>query len=106
MLRSFDNTREQLRYPRDTENSWTPSYNEWADGNTLFIEDGSWRYAKKHGESSRRKTSWEKMMKSTFVPFPQMDGADKYYQSMKQDSIMLVAGAKNIDGYKAWIYST
>ena len=43
MLRSFDNTQEQLRYPRDTENSWNPSYNEWADGNTLFFEDGSWR---------------------------------------------------------------
>ena len=44
MLRSFDNTQEKLRYPRDTENSWNPSYNEWADGNTLFFEDGSWRY--------------------------------------------------------------
>ena len=34
-----------------------------------------------------------------------MDGSDKYYQAMKQDSIMLCAGAKNIEGYKAWIYA-
>ena len=44
MLRTFDDTQEQLRYPREIENNWTPSYNEWADGNTLFIEDGTWRY--------------------------------------------------------------
>ena len=37
MLRSFDNTQEQLRYPRDTENSWTPSYNEWADGDRKSV---------------------------------------------------------------------
>ena len=103
MLRSFDNTQEQLRYPRDTENSWNPSYNEWADGNTLFFEDGSWRY-EEHWRKFKKKNKWEDD-EVNFVPFPQMDGADKYYQSMKQESIMLVAGAKNIDGYKAWIYS-
>ena len=103
MLRSFDNTQEKLRYPRDTENSWNPSYNEWADGNTLFFEDGSWRY-EETWRKFKKKNKWEDD-EVNFVPFPQMDGADKYYQSMKQESIMLVAGAKNIDGYKAWIYS-
>ena len=103
MLRTFDDTQEQLRYPREIENNWTPSYNEWADGNTLFIEDGTWRY-EETWRKFKKKNKWEDD-EVNFVPFPQMDGADKYYQSMKQESIMLVAGAKNIDGYKAWIYS-
>ena len=103
MLRSFDNTQEQLRYPRDTENSWTPSYNEWADGNTLFFEDGSWRY-EETWRKFKKKNKWEDD-EINFVPFPQMDGADTYYQEMKQDAYMFVSGSKNADGYKAWIYA-
>ena len=34
-----------------------------------------------------------------------MDGADTYYQEMKQDAFMYVAGSKNENGYKAWIYA-
>ena len=103
MLRSFDNTQEKLRYPRDTENSWTPSYNEWADGNTLFFEDGSWRY-EETWRKFKKKNKWEDD-EINFVPFPQMDGADTYYQEMKQDAYMFVSGSKNADGYKAWIYA-
>ena len=103
MLRSFDNTQEQLRYPRDTENSWAPSYNEWADGNTLFIEDGTWRY-EETWRKFKKKNKWEDD-EINFVPFPQMDGADTYYQEMKQDAYMFVSGSKNADGYKAWIYA-
>mgnify|MGYP000327973274 CR=1 FL=1 len=103
MLRSFDNTQEQLRYPRDTENSWNTSYNEWADGNTLFFEDGSWRY-EEHWRKFKKKNKWEDD-EINFVPFPQMDGADTYYQEMKQDAYMFVSGSKNADGYKAWIYA-
>ena len=103
MLRSFDNTQEQLRYPRDTENSWTPSYNEWADGNTLFFEDGTWRY-EETWRKFKKKNKWEDD-EINFVPFPQMDGADTYYQEMKQDAYMFVSGSKNADGYKAWIYA-
>lgn len=103
MLRSFDNTQEQLRYPRDIDNNWSPSYPEWVNGNTLFFEDGTWRY-KETWRLYKKKQKWDDD-EINFVPFPQMDGSDKYYQSMKQDSIMLVAGSKNIDGYKAWIYA-
>ena len=103
MLRSFDNTQEKLRYPRDTENSWIPSYNEWADGNTLFFEDGSWRY-EETWRKFKKKNKWEDD-EINFVPFPQMDGADTYYQEMKQDAYMFVSGSKNADGYKAWIYA-
>ena len=103
MLRSFDNTQEQLRYPRDIDNNWDVNYNEWVNGNTLFFEDGTWRYEEKW-RLFKKKQKWDDD-EINFVPFPQMDGSDKYYQSMKQDSIMLVAGSKNIDGYKAWIYA-
>ncbi len=103
MLRSFDNTQEQLRYPRDIDNNWSPSYPEWVNGNTLFFEDGTWRY-EETWRLYKKKQKWDDD-EINFVPFPQMDGSDKYYQSMKQESIMLVAGSKNIDGYKAWIYA-
>lgn len=103
MLRSFDNTQEQLRYPRDIDNNWSPSYPEWVNGNTLFFEDGTYRY-EETWRLYKKKQKWDDD-EINFVPFPQMDGSDKYYQSMKQDSIMLVAGSKNIDGYKAWIYA-
>lgn len=103
MLRSFDNTQEQLRYPRDIDNNWSPSYPEWVNGNTLFFEDGTYRY-EETWRLYKKKQKWDDD-EINFVPFPQMDGSDKYYQSMTQDSIMLVAGSKNIDGYKAWIYA-
>ncbi len=103
MLRSFDNTQEQLRYPRDLDNNWNPNYNEWANGNTLFFEDGTWRF-EETWRLYKQKLKWDDD-EICFVPFPKMDEADEYYQFMKQDSIMLVAGSKNIDGYKAWIYA-
>ena len=103
MLRTFDDTQEQLRYPREIENSWAPSYNEWADGNTLFFEDGTWRY-EETWRKFKKKNKWEDD-EINFVPFPQMDGADTYYQEMKQDAYMFVSGSKNADGYKAWIYA-
>ena len=103
MLRTFDDTQEQLRYPREIENSWAPSYNEWADGNTLFFEDGTWRY-EETWRKFKKKNKWEDD-EINFVPFPQMDGADTYYHEMKQDAYMFVSGSKNADGYKAWIYA-
>ena len=103
MLRLFDNTQEQLRYPRDIDNNWNVNYSEWANGNTLFFEDGTWRY-EETWRLFKVKYKWDDD-DICFVPFPKMDEADAYYQFMKQDSIMLVAGSKNIEGYKAWIYA-
>ena len=79
MLRTFDDTQEQLRYPREIENSWAPSYNEWADGNTLFIEDGTWRY-EETWRKFKKKNKWEDD-EINFVPFPQMDGRCGYILS-------------------------
>ena len=36
------------------------------------------------------------------VPAPRDDSADAYYQEMKVDPIMFVAGSQNVDGFKAW----
>ncbi|MBE6879908.1 MAG: extracellular solute-binding protein [Ruminococcaceae bacterium] len=103
MLMKFDTSQENLRYPRDVENNWTVNYRKWVNGQTLFFEDGIWAY----------ESNWCKYIKLmkweedevNFVPFPTMDDSDTYYHSMKQDAIMLCAGAKNVDGYKAWIYA-
>ena len=103
MLRLFDDTQEGLRYPREILNGWSPSYNEWVNGNTLFIEDGTWRY-EEHWYKYKKKQKWDDE-EINFVPFPKMDGADQYYQEMKQDSYMFVSGSKNPDGYKAWLYA-
>lgn len=103
MLRTFDDTQEQLRYPREIENNWAPSYPEWVNGNTLFLEDGTWRY-EETWRLYKKKQKWDDD-EINFVPFPQMDGADTYYQEMKQDAFMFVSGSKNADGYKAWIYA-
>ena len=85
MLRSFDNTQEKLRYPRETENSWAPSYNEWADGNTLFFEDGTWRY-EETWRKFKKKNKWEDD-EVNFVPVPP-DGrrGHSIITSMKQDA--------------------
>ena len=60
MLRTFDDTQEQLRYPREIENNWEP-----AIMNGLTAIRSSLRMAhgdmKKPGESSRRKTSGKMM---------------------------------------------
>lgn len=103
MLRTFDDTQEQLRYPREIENNWAPSYPEWVNGNTLFLEDGTWRY-EETWRLYKKKQKWDDD-EINFVPFPQMDGSDTYYQEMKQDAFMFVSGSKNADGYKAWIYA-
>ena len=103
ILIKFDDTKESLRYPREIVNNWNPSMNEWVNGNILFYDDGTWRY-EEHWYKFKKKQGWDDE-EICFVPYPQMDGSDKYYQAMKQDSIMLCAGAKNIEGYKAWIYA-
>lgn len=103
MLRSFDDTQESLRYPREIENGWDVNYNEWVAGNTLFFEDGTWRY-EENWRLYKKKKKWDDD-EINFVPFPKMDGADTYYQEMKQDAFMFVAGSKNKEGYKAWIYA-
>lgn len=103
LLIKFDDTKQGWRYPRETINGWQINLSEWRNGNTLFFADGTFQYESMLYKFAQ-KDQWDED-EIGLVPFPQMDGADAYYQSMKQDSIMLVSGSKNVDGYKAWIYA-
>lgn len=100
MLTKFSS--ESLRFPLENT-SWTPDKAAWASGNTLFFEDGTWRF-EEHWYKFRDKNKWDDD-EICFVPFPRMTGSDTYYQMMKQDAYMLCEGSTNIDGYKAWITS-
>lgn len=100
----FDDTKETLRYPREIENNWGTNLAAWArNGDILFFEDGKWSLEGTGVGQMKRALKWDED-ELQVVPFPQMPGSDVYYQSMKVDPIMLVSGAKNLDGYKAWIY--
>ena len=86
---------EELRYPLQ-QNDWNVNYVSWVKGNTLFFFDGMWRYEE----------HWlkYKVDDAAFVPFPVYDkNADNFYTAMKHNAYMLPKGAKNTEGYKAWI---
>lgn len=103
-LRQFATTQKGYRYPRETENGWSPSYHEWASSNTLFFEDGVWRYDE-NWRVYKQKNQWSDN-EINFVPFPRCDDEKTYYQGYNNTSAyMLVTGAKNTEGYKALVYS-
>lgn len=93
---------QNYRYPRHELNGHGINLSAWANGDTLFFDDGTW---------ALESATWQKYIKNNvfsaddvfFVPFPRDPNADDYYQMMKQDAFMLVAGAENVDGYKAVI---
>ncbi len=99
----FDDSQEGLKYPKEVLNNWSPNYKQWMNGKTLFFEDGTWRY-EEHWQKFKKAMKWDDE-EINFVPFPQMDGSDEYYHCMKQDAFMFVAGSKNPEGYKAWVYA-
>ncbi len=102
-ITNFDDSKEGLKYPKETENNWTPSYMQWVNGKTLFFDDGTWRYEETWCKYKKLK-KWEDD-EISLVPWPQMDGSEEYYQCMKQDAFLLCAGSKNKEGYKAWVFA-
>lgn len=92
---------QDYRYPRHTLNNYSLNYGAWANGDTLFFDDGTWAFEEKW-RKYRDKYGWADD-EVCLISFPRDPNSDKYYQMQKQDAFMLVAGAKNIDGYKAWI---
>lgn len=102
-LRQFDTTQKSLRYPRDLLNNWAPNYREWAKGNTLFFEDGIWRYEEKWIEY-KEKEKWSED-EINFVPFPRYDAEKTYSQNMNTTSFLLPKGSKNKVGYQSLIYT-
>ncbi len=91
--------RENYRYPI-SENSWQPNEAFWTNGNTLFFVDGTWFYEEK-GQKYMRRYEWGED-DIFMVPAPRDPSSDSYYQEMKVDPVMFVAGSDNVDGFKAW----
>lgn len=97
--------RKKLRYPCEEENGWSPSDSEWANGNTLFYQDGLWRYDETW-RLYKKKNKWSDD-EINFVPFPRCDDEQSYYQGYNcaENTYMLPIGSKNPEGYKALVYS-
>ena len=102
-ITNFDDSKEGLKYPKEIENNWNPSYMQWVNGKTLFFDDGTWRYDE-HWYKYKKLKKWDDD-EINFVPWPQMDGSEEYYQGMKQDAFLLVAGSKNKEGYQGWVFA-
>lgn len=93
--------KQDYRYPWDL-NGYSTNFRAWMNGDTLFYADGYWVYQEATMQKAIAKYGWADD-DVFFVPFPRDPSADGNYQLMKQDAYMLVSGAKNIDGYKAWV---
>ena len=104
-LRQFATSQKKLRYPCEEENGWSPSDSEWANGNTLFYQDGLWRYDETW-RLYKKKNKWSDD-EINFVPFPRCDDEQSYYQGYNcaENTYMLPIGSKNPEGYKALVYS-
>lgn len=93
--------KENLRYPRHELNSYDPNYAEWANGNTLFFCEGSYRYEETL-QTFKKKYKWADD-EIKYVPYPKDPKADKHYVELKVYNEMWVKGSKNAEGVKAWM---
>lgn len=91
---------EGYGYPK-VENNWSLNEKLWTSGDILFFVDGKWWF-QGNGHKYVKKFNWDQD-DVFFVPAPRDPKADAYYQEMKTDPFMLVAGSDNLDSYKAWI---
>ena len=91
---------ENYGYPK-VENNWSLNEKLWTSGDILFFVDGKWWF-QGNGHKYVKKFGWD-TDDVFFVPAPRDPKADAYYQEMKVDPFMYVAGSTNEDSYKAWI---
>lgn len=91
---------ENYRYDRATLNSWQINYDAWANGDTLFFDEGPWFWTDKMWKY-KKKYEWADD-EVWCVPAPRDPSADAYYQAMKQDAYMWCGGSTNEAGFKAW----
>jgi multiple sugar transport system substrate-binding protein len=73
-------------------------------GDVLFFNDGPWRYQETFTKF-RERDNWADD-EVRMVPFPRDPNADRTFIRGKQDALMLVQGATNIEGFRAWTYSS
>ena len=92
---------QNYRYPRHELNNWSINYVAWANGDTLFMDEGTY-FWEERGCKYAKRFEWDEG-DVFFVPAPRDPSSDTYYQSMKQDAIMWCAGSTNKAGFQAWI---
>jgi len=88
------------RYPHHELNDWSQNPGEFRSGNILFWDNGQWFYSELL-KNYRDRDGWDDD-EICLVPYPRDPNSDKYYQKMKQDAYMFVAGSKNQEGFVAW----
>jgi len=91
---------QNYRYDRATLNSWSVNYKAWANGDTLFFDEGTW-FWEDNMWKYKLKYEWPDD-EVFFVPAPRDPASDTYYQALKQDAYMWCAGSDNADGFAAW----
>ncbi|MCH5324874.1 MAG: extracellular solute-binding protein [Eubacterium sp.] len=107
VIRLFDDEQEGLRYPREILNGWDPDIRGWGNkGNILFFNDGLYAF---EGQTSvggfyRLYSDWAED-EVQFVPYPKYKEDGEYYCRVRTEGCAMPSGAKNIDGYKAWVYA-
>ncbi len=103
-LRRLAMPEDDLRYPNNTENGWSPDKYEWADGNTLFFIYYLYNYDSDIGRLKER-LKWDDN-EIKFAPIPVQNKGQTEYQPMNAEGYLLIKGAKNIDGYKSLVYTS
>jgi multiple sugar transport system substrate-binding protein len=121
MQRLADN---DWRHPYHTETNNTLDKQALRARNILFWNDGPWEYQETLqkqitaenrnrgfvGEDGKTIYFDDDVREEIFndigiVPWPRDPNSTVHYQRGKQDAMMLVSGAQNINGYKAWVTS-
>ena len=98
------NSKNQLRYPVEIINNWTPSYRMWAVGRTLFFADNSYVY-ENQWQKYAELLEWD-ADEIQLVPFPKSTDGNNYYYDARINSYMLCTGSKNPEGYAAFMISS
>ena len=114
---------KNYRYPYHTINNFNLDKAALRAGRILFWNDGPWVYQEtlqQQWEADNKAKMVEEDGRKFFkpddhdevfndigiVPWPRDPNASVHYQRGKQDAMMLVSGAPNLNGYKAWIQSS
>ena len=91
---------KEFRYPYHTHSNFQVPPSLFRGGDVLFWNDGPWRFQENIAPMASA-DQWPED-EVGIVPFPRDPQASEFFHRGKQDALMLVAGSKNRDGFKAW----
>ncbi|MCL1788761.1 MAG: extracellular solute-binding protein [Oscillospiraceae bacterium] len=92
--------KKEFRFPYHEISNFQIGPAQFRSGEVLFWNDGPWRYQETLAPISERE-QWDDD-EIGIVPFPRDPQSSEFFHRGKQDALMLVAGSKNRDGFKAW----